>query len=65
MFTVDPVYAQDQGVPLLVYETGRKAYRRVLENALSGWYQEVGIQHSPRSPGGPQVEPVDLSAQHT
>jgi len=32
MFTVGPVYARDHGPgrPLLVYETGRKAYRRVL-----------------------------------
>ena len=31
---------------------------------LSRWYQEGGSQHSPRSPGGPQVRPEVLVAQH-
>ena len=31
---------------------------------LSWWYQEGGSQHSPRSPGGPQVRPEVLVAQH-
>jgi len=32
---------------------------------FSRWYQEGGSQHSPRSPGGPQVRPEVLVAQHT
>ena len=49
-------------VPLLVYGAVHKAYRRVLSDALLEWYHKVGSQHSPRSPGGPQVEPEDLVA---
>jgi len=52
-------------VPLLVYETGRKAYMRVLLYTLSRWYHDVGSQHTSWSPGGPQVEPKDLVAQHS
>ena len=32
---------------------------------LSRWYQDGGSQHSPRSPGGPQVRPEVIVAQHT
>jgi len=51
-----------QGVPLLMYGTERKAYRRVLQDALIKMVPRRRSQHSPRSPGGPQVRPKVLVA---
>jgi len=68
IFTVGPVYARDHGpglFPLLEDGTGRQAYRRVLEDALIKMVPRRREPASPRSPGGPQVRPEDLVAQHT
>ena len=55
-----------QGVPLLVYGTGRLAYTRVLLYAFSHeCNRRKGAIAPLGTPGGPQVKPKVLVAQHT
>ena len=68
MFTVGPVRAWDHGPGRSVTGAREPAARRTggsYRMPLSRWYHEGGSQYSPRSPGGPQVRPEVLVAQHT
>jgi len=68
MFTVGPVHTRDHG-PVCsiagVRNISRDDQEGLIECPLSRWNREEGSQHSPRSPGGPQVRPKVLVAQHT
>jgi len=46
-----------QDVPLLVVGLAARRTGGSYRMPSSRWYQEGGSQHSPRSPGGPQVRP--------
>ena len=64
MFTVGPVHARDHGPGRSVTGARNQPTGGSYRMPLSRWYQEGGSQHFPRSPGGPQVRPEVLVAQH-
>jgi len=68
MFTVGAVHTRDHDPGCSV--AGERNLPQgdqedLIECPLSRRYQEGGSQHSPQSPGGPQVRPEVLIAQHT